>query len=175
MSIKKITQLSAIALVIASFSAQVSAKGNDAAAAAIAQLAKIKAVQAQGQKNLLNFDDLDFNVYSKQRWGDMRKSHAENITVHNADGTVTHGLHDHIEDLKKGFVNMSNIVTAHPIRITDGEYTAVIGETETTLPVPATTNADGSITPATKKVIKGSMVTVGHWKNGVMDEEWLYY
>ena len=43
------------------------------------ELASIKATQAQEQKNLANFDDLDFNVYSNQDWQGFHKSHAPDI------------------------------------------------------------------------------------------------
>lgn len=34
------------------------------------------------EKNLATFDDLDFNVYSNQKWDEPSKSHAADIVVH---------------------------------------------------------------------------------------------
>jgi len=35
--------------------------------------------------------------------------------------------------------------------------------------------ADGKTIPPTGKAFKFVMCTVGHWKNGVMDEEYLFW
>ncbi len=34
---------------------------------------------------------------------------------------------------------------------------------------------DGKTVPPTGKAFKIPMVTIGHWKDGVMDEEWLFW
>lgn len=41
-----------------------------------------------------------------------------------------------------------------------------------TKPMPI---GNGKMIPPTGKPFKLSMVTIGHWKNGVMDEEWLMW
>jgi hypothetical protein len=43
-------------------------------------------------KNLANFDDLDFHVYSGQQWENLHRSHAQNIVVHYPDGHTTKGI-----------------------------------------------------------------------------------
>jgi hypothetical protein len=47
--------------------------------------------------NLEMFDDLDFNVFSGQRWGDLHKSHSQDVLVHWPDGHTTKGIDKHIE------------------------------------------------------------------------------
>src|SRR5678816_3210244 len=47
-------------------------------------------------KNLANFDDLDFHVYTGQQWENLHKSHSQNIIVHYPDGHTTTGIPDHI-------------------------------------------------------------------------------
>ncbi|HEV8456592.1 MAG TPA: hypothetical protein VGQ24_16985, partial [Gemmatimonadales bacterium] len=37
-------------------------------------------------KNLGNFDDLDFRVYTGQQWQDLHKSHSKDAIVHWPDG-----------------------------------------------------------------------------------------
>lgn len=140
-----------------------------------ALLAKIRAVEAQQTKNLENFDDLDFNVYSNQRWEELTRSHAHDIVVHNADGTVVNGLAAHIDNLKQIFVFAPDTkIVGHPIRIAQGNYTAVQGITKGTFTQPMPIG-DGKTIPPTHKSFTLSMVTIGRWENGVMKEEWLYY
>lgn len=129
------------------------------------------------QARLVNFDDLDFNVYSNQRWGELSRSHAKDITVHWPDGRVTHGIDPHIEDLKGMFVFAPDTrIKTHPVRIADmsDDWTAVIGVMEGTFTRPMPT-PDGKSIPPTGKAFKLEMVTVGHWKGGVMDEEYLFW
>jgi predicted ester cyclase len=140
-----------------------------------ALLARIKAIEAKQKKNLANFDDLDFNVYSNQKWDLLSKSHAPDIIVHNADGKVTQGLEAHIDDLKQLFVFAPDTkVVGHPIRIAQGNYTAVQGIAKGSFSSPMPIGEGKSIPPTGKKFTL-SMVTIGRWENGVMKEEWLYY
>ncbi len=145
-----------------------------------AELEKLKQTLAEAQKttamekaNLDNFDDLDFNVYSGQKWDQLGKSHAKDITVHWPDGRTTKGIDAHIEDLKGMFVFAPDTrIKEHPIKIASGDWTAVTGYLEGTFirPMPI---GGGRTIPPTGKPFKLYMVTIGHWKNGVMDEEWL--
>ena len=127
------------------------------------------------QANLANFDDLDFNVYSGQRWDQLEKSHAKDITVHWPDGRVTKGIDPHITDLKGMFIFAPDTrIKEHPIRIASGDWTAVTGIMEGTFSKPMPIG-DGKTIAPTGKSFKLTMVTIGHWKNGVMDEEWLMW
>jgi predicted ester cyclase len=127
------------------------------------------------QANLTNFDDLDFNVFSGQNWAQLGKSHAQDITVHWPDGRTTKGIDPHIEDLKSMFVYAPDTrIKEHPIRIASGEWTAVTGVMEGTFSQPLPTPDGKSIAP-TGKPFKLTMATIGHWKDGVMDEEWLFW
>jgi len=67
-----------------------------------------------------------------------------------------------------------NSIKQHPIRIASGEWTAVTGTMEGTFtrPMPI---GEGKAIPPTGKPFKLTMVTIGHWKKGVMDEEWLMW
>lgn len=126
-------------------------------------------------QHLDTFDDLDFNVFSNQRWNDITHSHAADIVVHWPDGRVTKGIVDHVADLKAMFVYAPDTrIKVHPIRIGTGEWTAVEGVMEGTFTRPMPLGGGKSAKPTGKK-FKLSMVTIGHWKNGVMDEEWLFW
>lgn len=143
--------------------------------AATTELAAMKATEEQEQKNLANFDDLDFNVYSGQKWDELSKSHAADIVVHWPDGRVTTGIEPHIADLKQQFVFAPDTrIKVHPIKVAQGNWTAVQGVIEGTFSQPMPT-ADGKTIPPTNKPFKLEMVTIGRWENGVMKEEWLYW
>ncbi len=140
------------------------------------QVAAIAAQRKAEQANLANFDDLDFNVYSGQKWSELTRSHAPDIIVHMPDGRITKGLPEHIEELKPMFVFAPDTrITEHPVRIASGEWTAVSGHVEGTFSQPMPIG-DGKTIAPTGKTFKLGMVTIGHWnKDGVMDEEWLYW
>ncbi|HEY0659980.1 MAG TPA: ester cyclase [Lysobacter sp.] len=139
------------------------------------ELARIKAEAARQQQNLANFDDLDFNVYSNQKWDQLSRSHAPDIVVHWPDGRTTTGIEPHIEDLKQQFVFAPDTkIKTHPIKIAQGDYTAVTGVMEGTFSQPMPT-PDGKVIPPTNKPFKLDMVTIGRWEKGVMKEEWLFW
>lgn len=128
------------------------------------------------EERLRRFDSLDFQFYSSQMWDSLAVSHAENIKVYYPDGTVTEGLFpQHIDMLKPLFVFAPDTkITTHPIRFGSGDYTAVIGEMEGTFskPMPA---GNGKTIPPTGKKFKLRMCTIGHWKEGKMTEEHLFW
>jgi predicted ester cyclase len=138
----------------------------------VAEMEKTKQIE---QVNLATFDDLDFNVFSNQKWDLLGKSHAQDITVHWPDGRTTKGIQQHIADLKAMFVYAPDTrIKVHPIKIASSEWTAVEGEMEGTFTQPMPMS-DGTSIPPTGKAFKLSMVTIGHWKNGLMEEEWLFW
>lgn len=144
--------------------------------AALKQEAAARAAEAQKiAANLANFDDLDFNVFSGQKWDEFPKSHAANITVYWPDGHSTQGLERHIEDLKAMFVYAPDTrIKEHPIKIAQGEWTAVVGVMEGTFTKPMPIGG-GKTIPPTGKAFKLQMATIGHWKDGVMDSEYLFW
>ncbi|WP_316675240.1 ester cyclase [uncultured Tolumonas sp.] len=179
------TQLThvALALVLATSATAAFAESKTTTAADRAEIDALK-VQVNAiaktrhteKAHLANFDDLDFNVYSGQKWDQLGKSHAKDITVHYPDGHTTKGLDKHIEELKPMFVFAPNTkITEHPIRIASGEWTAVSGSVDGTFSQPMPIG-DGKTIAPTGKSFKLGMVTIGHWnKQGVMDEEWLMW
>ncbi|OFV81399.1 MAG: polyketide cyclase [Acidobacteria bacterium RBG_13_68_16] len=148
-----------------------------AAGSAAAQSTKPHADEQQQVKaHLENFDDLDFNVYTNQKWDELQRSHAKDIVVHWPDGHTTTGIEKHIEDLKQMFVFApDNRIEVHPIRFGAGPWTAVTSWLEGTFTQPMPIG-DGKTIPPTGKAYKIPMVTIGHWnKDGVMDEEYLFW
>jgi SnoaL-like polyketide cyclase len=129
-------------------------------------------------KNLANFDDLDFRVYTGQQWQDLHRSHGKDIVVHWPDGHTTKGLEKHVEDLKVMFTFApDNRIKEHPARFgtPDGEWTAVTGWLEGTFTKPMVVG-EGKTLQATGKAYRIPMATIGHWnKDGVMVEEYLFW
>lgn len=135
-----------------------------------------RAEQALVGQHLEKFDDLDYRVFSGQQWADLHLSHADDIVVHWPDGHSTHGLAKHIEDLKAMFVYAPDTrIKEHPVRIGQGEWTAVIGYMEGTFSQPMPIG-EGKTIPPTGKTFRIPMATIGHWnQKGVMDAEYLFW
>ena len=139
-------------------------------------LEQFKAERETVEKNLNNFDDLDFNVYSHQKWDEMKRSHAHDIIVHYPDGSVTHGLEEHLEKSKKIFAFAPDTENPiHHVRIGQGSYTAVTGVWRGTFTKPLVLG-DGTVIQPNGKRFEIEMATIGRWnEQGTMDEEWLFY
>ncbi len=139
------------------------------------QLAEVQRQRQVESANLENFDDLDFNVYSGQKWDQLGRSHAKDIVVHYPDGSTTKGLDPHIEALKPMFVFApDHKIIDHPIRIASGSWTAVMGTMTGTFTRPMPIGAGKTIVP-TGKAFKLDMVTIGRWEGTTMAEEWLFW
>ena len=152
---------------------------------AAAQQEKIESLQAKLkrftderatiEKNLKTFDELDFDVYTNQKWHRLQESHAKDISVYWPDGHLATGNDVHIEDLKKMFVFAPDTrIKVHPIRIGSGKYTAVTGVLEGTFTQPMPIG-NGEFIQPTGKAFKLPMCTFGIWKNGVMVREHLFW
>ncbi|MDR3626026.1 MAG: ester cyclase [Ignavibacteriaceae bacterium] len=129
------------------------------------------------QKNLTTFDTLDFTVFTNQEWVRLHESHSKDIKVNWPDGHYTMGIDRHIADLKALFVYAPDTrIKQHPIRFGDskGEWTAVTGIMEGTFTKPMPIG-NGKFIPPTGKTFALPMCTIGHWKNGIMVEESLFW
>ena len=83
---------------------------------------KVKGMPPELAKNLANFDDLDFRVYTNQQWQDLHKSHTKDVVVHWPDGHTTTGIEKHIEDLKYMWTFApDNRIKEHPVRFGTAE------------------------------------------------------
>jgi hypothetical protein len=87
--------------------------------------------------HLANFDDLDYNVFTNQKWTELHRSHSHDILVHWPDGHVAKGIDKHIDDLRAMFVWAPDTrIKEHPVKLGQGEWTAVIGVMEGTFTKP---------------------------------------
>jgi predicted ester cyclase len=139
------------------------------------ELKKYTDDKANVEANLKTFDELDFVVFSNQEWTRLHESHSKDVKVNWPDGHYTTGIEKHIEDLKAMFVYAPDTsIKVHPVKIGSGEFTAVIGVMTGTFSKPMPIG-DGKFIQPTGKRYSINMCTVGHWKNGVMIEEWLFW
>jgi predicted ester cyclase len=139
------------------------------------ELKKFTDERATTAKNLKTFDELDFVVFSNQEWTRLHESHSKDVKVNWPDGHSTNGINKHIEDLKAMFVySPDTSIKVHPVKIGSGEWTSVIGVMTGTFTKPMPIGKGKFIQPTGKK-FSINMCTVGHWKNDVMVEEWLFW
>ena len=181
------TRLLAFASLLVVFAvtlASCSSKGNKVSAEMQAKVDSMQAAlegwtagHATLEHNLAVFDTLDYVVFSNQEWVRLHESHSQDIVVNWPDGHHTNGLDKHIEDLKAMFVYAPDTrIKEHPIRFGDatGEWTCVTGVFEGTFTKPMPVG-NGKFIQPTGKAFKLPMCTVGHWKDGVMIEEYLFW
>lgn len=132
---------------------------------------------AELEKNLEKFDTLDFVIFTQQQWIRFHENHSNDVVVNWPDGHHTIGLEKHIEDLKAMFVYAPDTrIKVHPIRFgsANGEWTCVTSFMEGTFTEPMPIG-DGKFIQPTGKSFKLPMCTVGHWKDGLMIEESLFW
>lgn len=130
---------------------------------------------ADVERHLKTFDTLDFDVFSHQKWDRLHESHGKDIIVTWPDGHETRGIDRHIDDLKALFAFAPDIaIQTHPTRFGSGSWTSVTGVMTGTFTHPMSL-PDGKAIAPTGKRFAISMATIAHWKDGVMDHEWLFW
>ncbi|HEX2951044.1 MAG TPA: ester cyclase [Armatimonadota bacterium] len=140
-----------------------------------AKLKRYEEDETTTQNELATFDALDFDVFSNRNWDRLRESHAPDIIVYWPDGHQTRGIEQHITDLDVMFVYAPDTaIKVHPIRFGREGYTCVTGIMTGTFTEPMPTG-NGTFIQPTGKAFSLPMCTVGHWENGVMVEEWLFW
>ncbi|MDO8769675.1 MAG: ester cyclase [Burkholderiaceae bacterium] len=151
------------------------ATGKDMITPLLSDLARYQADEKRISKNITTFDNLDFDVFTHQKWDRLHESHSKDVVVHWPDGHQTKGIDIHIADLKAMFVYAPDTrIETHPVKFGQGEWTAVIGVMEGTFTKPMPIG-DGKTIAPTGKSFKLTMATVGHWKGDTMDEEYLFW
>lgn len=143
------------------------------------KLERLEALIKEKEKTHLciqKFDDLDFEVFNKQKWEDIGHSHVDDVICHWPDGRTTYGIEQHVEDLKSFYIATPNIrVTSHPVKFGGDDYTCVIGEIEGTFSRPMPIGPNQYIEP-TGKSMKLQMASIGRWNSeGRIVEEWIFF
>jgi hypothetical protein len=140
------------------------------------ELKKFTDEKATTEMRLLRFDSLDYLFYSNQDWKNFNISHADDIKVFYPDGKITVGLNpQHIDMLTPMFAFAPDTkIQTHQVKFGSGDWTCVIGEMRGTFSKPMPIG-NGKTIPPTNKPFKLSMSTIGHWKDGKMSEEYLFW
>lgn len=120
----------------------------------------VAAESPEAKANLDRFDQLDF-AWNNRNWTLFEEIHSPDVVVVDFNGNVTKGIEQHLYWANKSLSTSPGTILAHPIKIAAGNWTAVIGNsTRTDL--------------ATGESFNNTMVTVAHWKDGRIIEEYLF-
>ncbi len=104
------------------------------------------------EQNLKLFDKADFEGWNGPDWNILREMHTDDVHVE-WNGEVTDGYAAHEAVLRSVTEQYPDLkVTAHPIKVADGEWTATVGE----------------LTGG------GKMMTLARWRDGAISEEYLW-
>jgi Flp pilus assembly protein TadG len=133
--------------------AQEQASSSTASSSSSNQTEIVVAQTPEEQANLDRFDRLDFEAWNNRNWTLFEELHSPDVLVVDFTGNTTRGIDQHLQ-WAMGAVSAApeSRVLAHPIKIAAGDWTVVTGA----LP--------GNLT----------MVTVAHWEDGRIAEEYLF-
>lgn len=130
---------------------------------------------ASEAKNLTTLDTIDFDAYNKRLWGSLSKAYDKNLVVTYTDGHSTKGVDAYLADLKARFAFAPDArVTEHLIKFASGDWTALMAVAEGTFSQPMK-NPAGAPIPPTSKSFKINIVTISHWRNGVIDRQYVFF
>jgi hypothetical protein len=103
--------------------------------------------------NLERFDKLDFEAWNNRNWTLFRELHAPDVLVVDFNGHTTKGIEQHVQWSMAAISTAPELrVHVHPIKIAAGNWTVGTG-----------------ILPG-----NSTMVTLAHWKDGRIDQEYLF-
>lgn len=115
----------------------------------------------EAKTNLDRFDQLDFDAWNNRNWTLFREIHSPDVLVVDFSGKVTRGIDQHVKWANESLSSTPSTIIAHPLKIAAGNWTAVTGNS---------TRTDLS----TGESFNSTMVTVAHWKDGRILEEYLF-
>jgi hypothetical protein len=121
----------------------------------------IAAESPEAKSNLDRFDQLDFEAWNNRNWTLFQEIHNPDVLVVDFNGNVTKDIEQHLQWANKSISSTPSIILAHPIKIAAGNWTAVIGNSMRT-------------DLSTGESFNSTMVTVAHWKDGRILEEYLF-
>ncbi len=138
------------------------------------QVAAHAAERAQTAKHLETFDELDLEAFNSRDMKRIGEIHADDVIVHNPDGTQTSPFPPHSEELQFLFDTFEFKVAEHIVGFGHGEWTAGISISEGRWAKPITL-PDGTVLQPTGKPVSLKIATIARWKNGRIAEEYLFW
>jgi hypothetical protein len=139
--------------------------------------AQVEAYQAERRKtarHLEIFDELDLVAFNDRDMERIGEIHADEVIVHNPDGTQTSPFEPHSEELQFLFDTFNFVVTDHIVGFGHGEWTAGISISEGRWIKPITL-PDGTILKPTGMKVKLKIATIARWEKGRIVEEYLFW
>jgi hypothetical protein len=146
-----------------------------ASASAQTELERYQTAERLASERIAKYRAAGFDVFTNRKWELIQESHAKDVVVHWPDSRQTNGIDAHIEDLKGMFVYAPDTrIREHRVEIATREWSSIIGIMEGTFTQPMPT-PDGRAIPPTGKPFKAVFSAVNHWKDGLIDEEFLFW
>lgn len=139
-----------------------------------AQVEAYEAERAQTARHLEIFDELDLIAFNNRDMERIGEIHADEVIVHNPDGTRTSPFEPHAEELQFLFDTFDFVVTDHIVGFGYGEWTAGISISEGRWVKPITL-PDGTVLEPTGKKVRLKIATIARWENGRIVEEYLFW
>lgn len=139
-----------------------------------AQVAAHEAERAQTARHLDIFDELDLVAFNNRDMKRIGEIHADQVIVHNPDGTQTTPFPPHSEELQFLFDTFEFKVAEHIVGFGFGEWTAGISISEGKWVKPITL-PDSTVLQPTGKPVSLKIATIARWENGRIAEEYLFW
>lgn len=139
-----------------------------------ARIAVHEAERALNKRHLEIFDELDLEAFNDRDMKRIGEIHADNVIVHNPDGTQTSPFPPHEEELKFLFDVFDFKVKDHIVGFGHGEWTAGISVSEGKWIKPITLK-NGTVLEPTGKSVSLKIATIARWKDGRIAEEYLFW
>src|SRR5688572_21709997 len=115
----------------------------------------------EAKANLDRFDQLDFDAWNNRNLTLFREIHSPDVLVVDFSGKITRGIDQHVQWANESLSSTPSTIIAHPIKIAAGNWTAITGNSART----DLSNGES---------FNSTMVTVAHWKDGRIIEEYLF-
>lgn len=128
----------------------------------------------QTGRHLEIFDELDLVAFNNRDMKRIGEIHADQVIVHNADGTETSPFPPHAEELQFLFDTFEFVVTDHIVGFGFGEWTAGISISEGKWTKPITL-PNGKVLQPTGKKVRIKIATIARWENSRITEEYLFW
>jgi len=132
------------------------------------------AERTQTERNLKTFDELDLVAFNNRDMKRIGEIHADQVIVHNPDGSKTSPFEPHAEELQFLFDTFDFIVTDHIVGFGHGEWTAGISISEGKWVKPLKM-PDGTVLKPTGKKVRIKIATIARWEKGRIAEEFLFW
>lgn len=131
---------------------------------------------AQPDSYFKKLDVMDFDIFSNHIWDRISESQSADVFYQMPDMSTTKGLPAHLGIMKyvTSFIPDARI-TAHPVCISSGDWTGMIGVFEGTFSKPMAQSDGSKPVPPTGKPFRIQMATISHWQGGAMNQVMLFW